>query len=437
MLVPVLLAVIVALAGAVGFGLVQRRRVAERLAALERLVAGSGAEASQAVAPLVLDEASTPEGPQPLSSLRPSERVERLTAVVRDELRRGAEAAALSGQLARAIDALSQGVVVVDADRRPLLANSAGRAMLSGRHGMALVAAATVACLDDALAEGIAHREVDVYGPPQRWFRITGRSFGDDRDTDISGEAGAVAVIDEVTEEVRTDRLRRDFVANVSHELKTPIGALAVLAETAALADEASRDDLLKRLEGEARRVSATVDDLLELARTESGSSDRAVLVDVDGTLDEIVETVRRNESRRVAIQRGVASGARITGDPRELQAAVRNLVENAVRHSEPGGSVQVNAEVRSGRVVIEVVDHGEGIPARDLDRVFERFYRVDASRGRDTGGTGLGLSIVRHAVENLDGRVTVRSRQGAGATFTIDLPLTSLADETDVARAM
>ena len=241
---------------------------------------------------------------------------------------------------------------------------------------------------------------------------------------------GAVATIEDVSERRRVDAVRTDFVANISHELKTPVGALAVLAE--ALADE---DDLgvvhrvAERMVDEAHRLSRTIDDLLELSRIELGEEPVRDIVDVA----DVVDGADRARPPAGRGPRDHHRGARASrrraglGDRRQLVSALGNLVENAVKYSEAGSAVQVRVRVEGSSVELMVADHGIGIPAQDHDRIFERFYRVDKGRGRDTGGTGLGLSIVRHVATNHRGDVLVSSQEGEGSTFVLRLPLASI----------
>lgn len=200
-------------------------------------------------------------------------------------------------------------------------------------------------------------------------------------------------MIEDITERHLVDTVRTDFVANISHELKTPVGALAVLAE--ALADEDDLDivhRLSEKMVDEAIRVGRTIDDLLELSRIEFGGEAVKDPVYVESILQESIERVRSlatSHSIRVVMNTPDADMQAI-GDRRQLVSAVSNLVENAVKYSEPDSSVEVSALVDSDWVEMRVRDFGVGIPLRDLDRIFERFYRVDRARSRDTGGTGL-----------------------------------------------
>jgi signal transduction histidine kinase len=235
-----------------------------------------------------------------------------------------------------------------------------------------------------------------------------------------------VLVVRDVTETRRLDQVRRDFVANASHELKTPAASIQAAAETirtAAGEDPSVIPRFASQLEREAARLSRIVSDLLDLSRLESGSA-----LDESVALDAIV----RDEGERFeepAAEAGVGLSVRADGIPRvrgssrDLALLVRNLVDNAIRYTRPGGKVDVDLSTDDGEVVLAIVDTGLGIPSRDLPRIFERFYRVDRARSRETGGTGLGLSIVKHVAENHGGRVEVTSELGQGTRFEVRLP--------------
>jgi len=339
-------------------------------------------------------------------------------AVARLEADR-AEAGAAERRLVEAIDAIPQGVVVCDAEGAVVLHNRAGAVYTEARHGDALVEAAMSDLVGRALAGEMASDTIELFGPPRRTLTITAVPLG-------VGAPGAVATIDDVTERRRLEAVRRDFVANISHELKTPVGALALLAET--LVDEedpAVTARLAERMLDEAHRVGRTIDDLLELSRIEVEEERHRELVAVHQLLAGAVERIRpAADQRGIDLRVGEAHPRiTVTGDRRQLVSAVFNLLENAVKYSDPGSPVELRARAHGAWVDIEVEDHGVGIPPRDLQRIFERFYRVDQARSRETGGTGLGLAIVRHIVTNHDGEVFVDSREGEGTTFTLRLP--------------
>jgi two-component system sensor histidine kinase SenX3 len=323
----------------------------------------------------------------------------------------------VSDRLQAALDALPVGVIVADGDGRVLVRNRASDEAGGDTHNEVLVQAAVQHHLRSALRGGQRSQTVELYGPPRRVVVVHAQPLGVD---------GAVATIEDVTERSRLDSVRTDFVANISHELKTPIGALAVLAET--LIDE---DDpvLISRLAGktvnEAHRVAKIIDDLLELSRIELSGDlaisrcDAAALVKEASSRSSYAA-----QQRQVSLQVGeIPDGLILHADHAQIASALGNLVDNAVKYSEPGGSVTLTAFPESNGVTFTVTDSGIGIPSHDLDRIFERFYRVDRARSRGTGGTGLGLSIVRHVASNHGGAVTVDSREGEGSTFRLHIP--------------
>lgn len=231
------------------------------------------------------------------------------------------------------------------------------------------------------------------------------------------------------TEARRVDAVRRDFVVNASHELKTPVGALALLAETVAEAadDPEAVRRFAARMKVEADRLAVLVHDILQLSRVQVGESkEDFVPVDVRALVGEAVDRARTSATARdITIEVG-GDPAVVLGDHDLLVTVVRNLLDNAVAYSEAGTRIGVGTTVREAEGVVEivVVDQGIGIPPEALSRLFERFYRVDPARSRDTGGTGLGLSIVKHVVADHGGDVTVWSEPGRGSTFTVRLPL-------------
>ncbi len=481
-----------------------------------------------------------------------------------------ADSSAEAIRLRRSLDTFPQGVVLCDENGTVVYRNARANALMTSRHGDALAAQAVTELLEDAWDSGDAERTLDLYGPPRRTLTVRARLIDDGRRA-----LGVIAIIEDVSERRRLEEIRRDFVANVSHELKTPMGALGLLAETlVAEPDVEVARRLASRIHTEAFRVSRIIDDLLDLSRIESEQAPPREPVLVSLVMAEAVERVRAS-----ADQRGVTitldepeRPVVVLGDRRQLVSAMHALIENAVTFSYGGSVVAVSAHVadasleppsgswstgggptrptpsstssgavasaviaapglaapgyqsssftpgtpggpnapgdpngehftgggdrtgdtggvqpENGReefpdhtppagtrphgarfgdtiaprfggddtdlsgaepptasaavaeapqangespparpremVRIAVVDHGVGIPARDLDRIFERFYRVDHGRSRETGGTGLGLSIVRHVATNHLGWVEVESREGEGSTFTLVLP--------------
>jgi len=332
-----------------------------------------------------------------------------------------AEASADAIRLRRALDALGQAVVVCDERGELVFRNARALALVSGRHADALAAQAVDELIAATPPGGSEERTLELYGPPRRTLVLRTHSIDNGQRA-----LGVIALIEDVSERRRLEEVRRDFVANVSHELKTPMGALGLLAETLlAEEDREVQRRLAERIQAEAFRVSRIIDDLLDLSRIESEESPPREPVLVNLVLAEATERVRAAaEQRKVTISLEEPDPpVAVLGDRRQLTSAVYNLLENAVKFSYDGGVVRCSGRREGDEIVIEVTDQGVGIPAREVDRIFERFYRVDHGRSRSTGGTGLGLSIVRHVASNHGGQVLVESREGEGSTFTMRLP--------------
>ena len=334
---------------------------------------------------------------------------------------RNSTATGAAARSAAVLDGLSIGVVIADQHGDVVYRNAAARS-LAGTHAGVLIDETVERHLRTA-GHDPTEELLDLYGPPKMVVVVRAAKVGG---------LGAYAFVEDISERRRIDAVRTDFVANISHELKTPVGALAVLAET--LVDETDPEVVRRvseRLLDESHRAARTIDDLLELSRIELGGEQMRDGVDVADVIRCAVERGEAlAEQRHIRIttldstildsNRGPAS---VTGDRRQLISAVGNLVENAVKYSEPHGQVQIRSRVDGPWVEFMVADQGVGIPARDLDRIFERFYRVDKARSRGTGGSGLGLSIVRHVATNHGGEVLVSSREGEGSTFVLRIP--------------
>jgi two-component system, OmpR family, sensor histidine kinase SenX3 len=241
------------------------------------------------------------------------------------------------------------------------------------------------------------------------------------------GSRLVLALVEDRTRERRVEAVRRDFVANVSHELKTPIGAIRLLAE--AVLDAADDAEAVKRFGGrmltESDRLTRLVQQIIELSRLQGDDPLEApVPVSVDDVIGAAVDTSAIDaDTRRISLVTGGTHGLEVFGNARQVAAAVSNLVANAVAYSGEDSTVLVSSRANDGSVEISVVDQGIGIPPDEMDRIFERFYRIDPARHRSTGGTGLGLSIVKHVAATHGGDVRVWSVEGQGSTFTLTLP--------------
>jgi two-component system sensor histidine kinase SenX3 len=342
------------------------------------------------------------------------------------------ESSANAERLRRSLEVLSVGLVLCDEAGTVVYRNANAEELMSSRYGDALAAQAVTEVLGEGWRIGASERILDIYGPPRRTLQLRATVIGDG-----IRPLGVLAIIEDVTERKRLEDIRRDFIANVSHELKTPMGALGLLAETLQYErDPSIAQRLTERIHTEAFRVNRIIEDLLDLSRLESEGQPVRDPIPVGLFMAEAIERIRT-----AADQRGLKLTFTeppvpllVTGDRRQLVSAIHALLENAVTYSPDAGTVTIGA-VRAegsdetgpyGLARITISDQGVGIPARDLERIFERFYRVDQGRSRQTGGTGLGLSIVRHVAQNHGGNVSVVSREGEGSTFTLDLPLTS-----------
>jgi two-component system sensor histidine kinase SenX3 len=436
------------------------------------------------------------------------------------------ESSADSIRFRRSLDTLPLGLVLCDENGAVLYRNEMASSMMMSRQGDVLAAQAVTELLAEAWDRGAAERILDLYGPPRRSLGVSATQIDDGR-----RPLGVIAVIEDISERKRLDEIRRDFIANVSHELKTPMGAMGLLSET--LVVEKDRDvakRLAERIHSEAFRVSRIIDDLLDLSRLESELETPNDLVPLNLAVVDAVDQVRSAAEPRQIFLDVVEPDFPVTvrGDRRQLVSALHALLENAITYSTMGSIVTIKTTVSeaealaamaappvlvepepileepaanddhvgesvlpkgstfeetlgetltaesvpgdvlsgestpaeplsvesptamavaavpvapasqadwtstdtSGSVVrgrnvrISISDKGVGIPAKDLERIFERFYRVDRGRSRDTGGTGLGLAIVRHVAQNHGGAIEVESREGEGSTFTLVLPI-------------
>ncbi|MGO9584278.1 MAG: sensor histidine kinase [Acidimicrobiales bacterium] len=338
---------------------------------------------------------------------------------------RAAEAVAESSseaiRLRRALDTLPQAVLVTDERGDTVFRNSRAVALIGSRHGDAIAAQAVEELLAATAPGASEERVLELYGPPRRTLVVRTESIDNGQRA-----LGVIAVIDDVSERRRLEDVRRDFVANVSHELKTPMGAVGLLAETLLSENEPQvTQRLAHRIYNEAFRISRVIDDLLDLSRIENEESPPREPVLINLVMAEAAERVREAANQlhiKVALEEPDPPLV-VLGDRRQLTSAVYNLLENAVKFSPEGSDVSCVGRAEDDDVLVVVEDHGVGIPSRDLERIFERFYRVDAGRSRSTGGTGLGLAIVRHVAANHRGSVQVESREGEGSTFTLRLP--------------
>jgi two-component system sensor histidine kinase SenX3 len=340
-----------------------------------------------------------------------------------------------------AMAALRVGVLLLDSDDHPVLVNPAARDMglVRSRQDGVVDAHTIVRTLAGQVRRSGVNREVELDLPRPRGIEgSSAEPLGVHVRASALDDGHVVVEAADVTEAHRVARVRRDFVANVSHELKTPVGALQLLAEalleaTDDTADEAGNPtaDLsaarrfAERIQRESTRLGRLVSELLELSRLQGAEPlPEPQAVTVDRIIAEVIDRTRTPASAK-EIEVGF-TGARelvVFGSESQLVTALTNLVENAIAYSPEYTRVTISTHVASDHVELRVVDQGIGIEPRDLDRIFERFYRADKARSRATGGTGLGLAIVKHIATNHAGRVDVASTVGEGSTFTLRLP--------------
>jgi two-component system phosphate regulon sensor histidine kinase PhoR len=350
-----------------------------------------------------------------------------ITTRLRDRLEELTEERDRAGQI---VDALDDGVLLLDGAGRLLVANPAARSWFGlpddlrpGLPAQRVLGVPQVSALAEQAAEARAPvvGNLTVVFPEPRTLTMRAFPLAD------RGPTGRIVVtLTDITQRRRLEVLRRDFVANASHELRTPVAAVRALAETllTALPDdpEAGRQ-FAERIAREAERLDVLARDLLDLSRVERGTLD-VEPVDLVGLAKEVVGGYEDLATERRVRLRSELQQVSMRGDRAQLGLLLSNLLDNALRHTPAKGTVCVRLDAAESRALLQVADTGEGIPARELPRVFERFYRVDKARARQTGGTGLGLAIVRHVAEAHGGTVRVDSELGRGSTFTVALPV-------------
>ncbi len=325
-----------------------------------------------------------------------------------------------------------EGVAVISADERVLFANRAFSQILgldsAVREGQRLVEATRQADLLTVVKQVLAgqestHSEVTMGTVRPRTFAVTAAPIRSD------GSQGAVLVLHDISELKRLERVRQDFVANVSHEFKTPLTAIQGFAETllgGALEDEQNSRRFLEIIREHAGRLARLTDDLLKLSQIEAGKLQPEFQpAAVAELIESCLETTRlKAEQKRLTLRADCSADLPpIRGDARHLQEVLQNLLDNAVQYTPEGGHITVQGRAEGCEVVITVADTGIGVPQAEQQRIFERFYRVDAARSREAGGTGLGLAIAKHVVEAHGGRIWVESTVGQGSEFHFSIP--------------
>ncbi|MGE3821469.1 MAG: sensor histidine kinase [Isosphaeraceae bacterium] len=342
-------------------------------------------------------------------------------------------------QLRAVLSGMAEGVIAIDSRRRLLFANASADALFglgpssTNRTVPELIRSPRVQeAVEATLAGQGPYRTEIILEGRDPTFRAQARSLSvHGRPLAGSPPTGAVLVFHDVTELRRLERMRQDFVANVSHELKTPLASIQAYTETLldwALRDESVNVRFLHRIEEQAERLNQLILDLLSLAKLESGHQPfEHGPLELAPVLRACGEAHRdRAESKRLDLRVDLTpldETLTVLADEEAVRQIFDNLIDNALKYTPEGGSVRLSCSVETDHVAVEVTDTGVGIPRDDLPRVFERFYRVDKARSRELGGTGLGLSIVKHLVQSIGGQIAVESRVGQGSTFTVRFP--------------
>ena len=319
-------------------------------------------------------------------------------------------------QLMEVLDLLTIGVIVVDRKSDRKLRNNAAASMTGVRYVDILIEQAVDEMIAQVEQTGPGDRILEAIAGTTRFLQIRGYKLDQQR---------IVVTVENITAQSRIETVQTDFVANLSHELKTPIGAVAALADS--LSGETETEvvwRLAERIVSESHRMARIVDDLLDLSRIEFSGTEDWTEVDLAPVLMEVVG-INQHAAKRQGLGLSLTGAPKldVLGDRSQLVSSMSNLVDNAIKYSEPGGIVSIESSIVGQEVVVAITDHGIGISKQHQDRIFERFYRVDKARSRATGGTGLGLSIVRHIVLEHGGTIEVESEEGIGSTFTVRLP--------------
>lgn len=322
------------------------------------------------------------------------------------------------------IEGMAEGVLVLTETMTPVLANEAARRLLTlpgGELPPTIPSPEVTSTARRCISERTVIESDLTWSAAGLSLRV--------RAVPLEPEGAAIFLTD-ITEELQTQQLRRQFVANASHELKTPVASVQTLVEAiqrAVREDPETAERFAGQMAVEGRRMAALIDDLMDLSRVEDPAAMRLSEVDLSGVVRGEISSARdKARASGVTLDPRVSDGVCIRGDANQLRLLVKNLVENALTYTPPGGRVEVTLDSSDERAVLVVRDTGIGIPLQAQHRVFERFYRVDEDRARASGGTGLGLSIVKNVAESHAGTVRVHSELDEGSTFTVSLPLLS-----------
>jgi len=375
--------------------------------------------------------------PVPTAAVREVEELNRALHAMAEAI--GGHLAELTTQRNQAttiVESMAEGVIALDAQGRLVLFNPAAGRLLGATAetvvGRSLFETIRQRELHELARAVLQHRQratrdVTLFQPQERFLRVHGMPCGGAGPTGPS----AILVIQDVTEHVRYDQLRKEFVANVSHELKSPLTSIRSLTETllgGALEDPANKRRFVQLIDEDATRLSRLIDDLLALSQIESQAVPlKLAAVPLKPLVESVIASCQSAMAQRgIQCERALPESLAVRADADRLRQILANLLENAIKYNKDHGSIQVTATREREMIKVTVSDTGIGIPAHDLPRIFERFYRVDKARSRELGGTGLGLSIVKHLVESHHGTVSVESRFGHGSAFSFTLPLAS-----------
>lgn len=330
------------------------------------------------------------------------------------------------------INEMREGLVVIDTDMRIVALNQAAQRLFANVDSSIerrITEITRNPAIYDAFLDGVRGTErvgvkVETYGPERRIFDLRVVPL---RASNSGTITGALGVFFDVTRLERLENIRQEFLSNVSHELRTPLTSIIALAETleaGAIDDPDNNRRFLSIIQKNAARMHHLIDDILELSAIEAGNVKlHPEQVRLGGLVEEVITSLSSAAAaRKIEVRNLVAAEAEVFADPRRLMQMLTNLIDNAVKFNRDGGAVTI-AFISNERDQIIVSDSGEGIPTHHLERLFERFYRVDRARSRELGGTGLGLAIVKHLARSHGGEVNVRSHLGEGTEFTIELP--------------
>jgi signal transduction histidine kinase len=341
-----------------------------------------------------------------------------------------AESSSDAIRLRRSLDTLTQGVVLCDENGSVIYRNGRANALMVSRHGDALAAQAVTELLEGAWHEGAAERTLDLYGPPRRTLQVRARQIDDGR-----RPLGVIALIEDISERRRLEEIRRDFVANVSHELKTPLALVRMFGEmlqSGRVASEAKRKEYLEIIVRESERLSNLIENVLDFAKVDRG---RKAYEFAEGDVGAAVGRaagVYRYRAERDGVDLAVEVEANLPPariDERAIQLAVINLVDNALKYASRSKVVTISAQRQGDSIAIRVTDTGPGVPSDERERIFERFVRgasaslVEGEKEAPVRGSGIGLALVKHIAESHGGRAWVESAVGQGSTFIVTIP--------------